>query len=421
MSTEIQADNEKLLQAVADIKEAILQGQYEAAKGVNRIQLAVYFGIGKYISQHTRKGVWGTGALDTISDQLRRELPGLRGFSATSLRNMRKFYENWIMLDGNSASALVELQSADNQNDIKSASTLAKKSTTAIADISSVATDERNAIDIYHTIQAPLTEDFPIEDFFRVPFTHHIRIIEGTKEIAAQYYYIHRTAEENLSEKEVIRLTKENAYARRELMPSNFTKTISNVAMMRKAVTMFKDEYLLDFINVEEIGVRDSIDVDERVVENEIVNKVKNFIMTIGRDFTFMGNQQLLEVYGVEHFPDLLFFNRELNAMVVIELKTGEFKTSYLGQLMGYLTILDEKVRKPHENPSIGIVLCKSANREYVEFMIRDYSKPMGVATYKTADDMPENMRKALPDIDALKKLISDQGQKRKKDEHGDE
>ena len=119
MSTEIQADNEKLLQAVADIKEAILQGQYEAAKGVNRIQLAVYFGIGKYISQHTRKGVWGTGALDTISDQLRRELPGLRGFSATSLRNMRKFYENWIMLDGNSASALVELQSADNQNDIK--------------------------------------------------------------------------------------------------------------------------------------------------------------------------------------------------------------------------------------------------------------------------------------------------------------
>ena len=166
---------------------------------------------------------------------------------------------------------------------------------------------------------------------------------------------------------------------------------------MRKAVTMFKDSYMLDFINVEEIGLRDGIDVDERVVEKEIINKVKNFIMTIGRDFTFMGNQQLLEVYGVEHFPDLLFFNRELNAMVVIELKTGEFKTSYLGQLMGYLTILDEKVRKPHENPSIGIVLCKSANREYVEFMIRDYSKPMGVATYKTSDEMPEHLRKALP------------------------
>lgn len=397
---------QELRQAVADIKAAILQGQYEACKGVNRIQLAVYFGIGKYVSQHSRKGTWGMSALEVISNQLRRELPGLRGYSATSLRNMRKFYENWIMLDGNSASALAELQSTDHQRDIKSASTLANNSPTAIADISSVATDERNAIDIYHTIQAPVTEHFPIEDFFRVPFTHHIRIIEGTKEIAAQYYYIHRTAEENLSEKEVIRLAKENAYGRREQIPSNFRHTISDAAQMRKAVTMFKDSYMLDYINVEEIGVRDKIDVDERVVEKEIVSKVKNFIMTLGDDFTFMGNQKLLEIYGVEHFPDLLFFNRELNAMVVIELKTGEFKTSYLGQLMGYLTLLDEKVRKRHENPSIGIVLCKSANREYVEFMIRDYSKPMGVATYKTADEMPENLRKALPDIEELKRLI---------------
>lgn len=386
--------------AVKAIKEAILQGQYEAAKGVNRIQLAVYFGIGKYISQQTRKDVWGTGALETISSQLRRELPGLRGYSATALRNMRKFYENWSALDNNPASTLVELQDEDTQMVAISAS--------ALAENTAVATDEFQTIDIYHTLQVPLTKEFPIEDFFRVPFTHHIRIIEGTKDISARYYYIHRTAEEHLSEKDLIKLTKEDAYGHREQMPSNFSRTISNATMLRKAVSMFKDEYLLDFINVEEIGVRDDIDVDERVVEKEIVNKVKNFIMTIGRDFTFMGNQQLLKVYGVEQFPDLLFFNRELNAMVVIELKTGEFKTSYLGQLMGYLTILDEKIRKPHENPSIGMVLCKSANREYVEFMIRDYTKPMGVATYKTADEMPENFRKALPDMEALKSILND-------------
>ena len=398
------AYEETLQQAVSTIKEAILQGQYEAAKGVNRIQLAVYFGIGKYVSQHSRKGTWGTSALETISSQLRRELPGLRGYSATALRNMRKFYENWIMLDSNSASAIAELQNTDNLSIDNFAS--------ALAEIPSDASGEIQIadyhIDIYRTIHIPNIAEFPVEDFFKVPFTHHIRIIEGAKELNARYYYIHRTAEEHLSEKEVIKLAKQDAYGLREQMPSNFTKTISNAVMQRKAVMMFKDSYLLDYINVEEIGLRDSIDVDERVVEKEIVNKVKNFIMTIGRDFAFMGNQQLLEVYGEEHFPDLLFFNRELNAMVVIELKTGDFKTSYLGQLMGYLTILDEKVRKPHENPSIGIVLCKSANREYVEFMIRDYSKPMGVATYKTADDMPENIRKALPDIDALKKLMSE-------------
>ena len=171
---------------------------------------------------------------------------------------------------------------------------------------------------------------------------------------------------------------------------------------------MFKDSYTLEFINTEEIGVREAIDVDERVIEQRIVENIKKFIMTFGNDFAFVGNQYHLEVHGVEHFPDLLFFNRELNALVVVELKTGEFKSSYLGQLMGYLSILDAKVKKPHENPSIGIVLCKSANKDYVQFVIKDYSKPMGVATYTTAADMPDNLRNALPDIEQLRNLLSE-------------
>jgi len=149
-----------------------------------------------------------------------------------------------------------------------------------------------------------------------VPFTHHVEIYQ-LQDVQARYYYIHRTAEEHLSVDRLKQLINTDAYDSQQQMPSNFTKTIPDARMMRKAVMMFKDSYMLDYINVEEIGLRDSIDVDERVVEKEIVSKVKNFIMTIGHDFTFMGNQQLLEVYGVEHFPDLLFFNRELNAMVV--------------------------------------------------------------------------------------------------------
>lgn len=198
----------------------------------------------------------------------------------------------------------------------------------------------------------------------------------------------------------------DGAYYTQEHLPNNFSKTILNAKEARKAVMMFKDEYALDFINVEEIGERDVTDIDERVVEQQIIQNIKKFIMTFGSDFAFIGSQYHLEVYGIEHFPDLLFFNRELNAMVVVELKKGEFKTSYLGQLMGYLSILDAKVKKPHENPSIGIVLCKSANREYVEFVIQDYNKPIGVATYTTSKDMPEKLRKTLPDIEELKKLL---------------
>lgn len=141
-------------------------------------------------------------------------------------------------------------------------------------------------------------------------------------------------------------------------------------------------------------------------MEKEIVHNIKKFIMTFGHDFAFIGNQYHLEVYSEEFFPDLLFFNRELNAMIVVELKTGKFKPSYLGQLTTYLRILDDKVRKPHENPTMGIVLCKSVDKEFVEYVIQDYDKPMGVATYSTSRDMPEKLRQALPDVEELKKLL---------------
>lgn len=374
--------------AVNAIKTAILQGQYEAAKGVNRIQLALYFAIGKYLSQHTRKGVWGEGALAAISEQLRKELPGLRGFSETQMKDMRRFYEAWNMLDSNSAVATAEL--------------CFENSAVATAELQ----NSENQIDIFHTLSISNIPDFPVEDFFKVPFTHHSAIISGTKETLARYYYIHRTVEEHLAVKKLRQLIKEDAYHSQGRMPNNFTRTINNSREARRAVEMFKDEYLLDFINVEEIGEREKIDVDERVVEQSIVQNIKNFIMTFGRDFAFIGNQYHLEIYGVEQFPDLLFFNRELNAMVCIELKLGEFKTSYLGQLFGYLQILDDKVRKPHENPSIGIILYQSANYSYAEYAVRDYSKPMGVATYKTLDDMPERLRKALPDMKKMMDLL---------------
>ena len=364
--------------AVQAIKTAILQGQYEAAKGVNRIQLAVYFAIGKYISVNTRTQSWGTHALEFISGQLRRELPGLRGFSENNLKNMRKFYEAWKMLDK-----------------------------TTIAIVESLNTGKR--IDIQHAMVIPNTFDFPVEDFFRLPFTHHIRIIEGLDNLENRYYYIHRAVEEHLPVEKLRQLIRDKAHEHQGDMPNNFCATMGDVREARKAVMMFKDEYMLNFINIEEIGERDKIDVDERVIENEIVANIKNFFMTFGSDFTFVGNQALLKIYDVEQFPDLLFFNRELNALVVVELKMGKFKTSYLGQLFGYLQILDDKMRKPHENPSIGILLCQEADHAYAEYAVKDYTKPMGIATYKTLDDMPEHMRKALPDMQKMMALLNKQ------------
>lgn len=405
-----------LSQAVETIKTAILQGQYEALKGTNRIQLAVYFAIGKYLSNNTRRLPYGAGALKAISDQLLRELPGLRGYSATNLKYMRLFYEAWQMLDVDSSVATDNSQSTIAMAESSQESSVATDE--SLITKSSVITDELqvadNKIDIYHSICIPNAVEFPVEDFFSVPFTHHVEIYQKNKDLEARYYYIHRTAQEHLSVDALEKLIKQQAYEHRELMPNNFKQTISNSALARKAVMMFKDSYQLDFINTEEIGERDQQDIDEKVVEKQIIQNIKNFIMTFGNDFTFVGNQYHLEIFGEENFPDLLFFNRELNALVVVELKIGKFKPSYLGTLTSYLQILDAKVRKPHENPSIGIILCKSANKEFVELVIQGYKSPMGVATYTTSADMPEELRRALPDIEELKRVLNQETEKEK-------
>ena len=371
------------------IKTAILQSQYEAAKDINRIQLGLYFGIGKFLSEKTRNAKWGTNALQSISDKLKSDLPGLRGFSATNLKKMRTFYDNWKSIDYNSSVATDEISPV---------------TTGEIEDVQKecdmIIRLENNAIKIDDI------GSFPIEDFFKIPFSHHMLVVEKVKEIEARYYYINRTAEEHLSVEQLKKIIKNNDFENRASMPNNFPKTISNSSLARKAVMMFKDEYLLDFINVEEIGERDKNCIDERVVEKQIIENVKRFIMTFGKDFAFVGNQYHLEVYGENFFPDLLFFNRSLNALVVFELKTGDFKSIYLAQLMTYLRILDDKVRKPHENHSIGIVLCKNANKDFVKYVIQDYDKPMGVATFDASSEMPEELRKALPDVDDLKKLL---------------
>lgn len=360
--------------AIQTIKEAILRSQYQAAKLVNREMLSLYYGIGRYISANSREGFWGTGAIKTISERLRKELPGLKGFSQTNLKYMRIFYEEW--------SPIIE---AKNHK-------------------SSAVADEINTDSLLPVKSSTTADD--LERFLNLSFSHHIIILAEEKNIEKRWKYISLAIENKWDKRFLKTQIKENVADKYGAMPSNFGVTIKDSRDAIKALNMFKDEYLLDFINTEEIGIRDLADIDERVVEQEIIHNIKKFIMTFGRDFAFVGNQYHLEAFSEDFFPDLLFFNRELNCLVVVELKTGDFKPGYLAQLMTYLRILDDKVKKPHENPSIGIVLCKNANKDFVEYVIQDYAKPMGVATYRLSEEMPEKLREALPDVEELKKLL---------------
>ena len=377
--------------AVHHIKTAIMQSQSKALASVNQEQLALYYGIGRYISYNTRKGAWGKDAIATISKQLSIEMPGLKGFSPSNLKNMRLFYEQWRCFDTYSTVTNDELQKSVN---------------------SSVATDEIqkrvNSPDASGELDSEINSaksklsDIPIAAFFSIGFSHHILILSKTKSIQERNYYVQLCAELKLSHEDLARKISEDTYHNQGKMPNNFNAAIPDNKQAFKAIQLFKDEYLLDFINVEQLGQREE-DIDERVIENEIVHNIRNFIMTFGKGFAYIGNQVHYDKLGHDNWIDLLFFNRILRSLVVVELKKGSFKPGYLGQLSHYLHILDDDERIEGENPPLGIILCKDADKTFVEYVLQDYQRPMGVATYRASQ---EKLRQLLPDEEEMKKLL---------------
>lgn len=378
--------------AVLVIKEAILQSQARSAQLINHEQLSLYFGIGRYVSENSRKGFWGTGAIANISKQLRFELPGLKGFSEENIKLMRRFYEAWKEIEAKSVVRTTENTKFNNQ----------PPSPNSVVGTTELQTPDSEK-DAIHGMHLANDDSFPIMGFLNISFTHHVTIIRYAKEYEERKYYIQIAYQQRLKADELESVIKAHVYNHRDALPNNFFKAIPDKALALKTLQMFKDSYLLDYINVEDIDVSDPVDIDEKVIESSIVMNIKNFIMTFGRSFTYKGHQVHYGKLGHDHWIDLLFFNRELQALVVVELKKGQFKPSYLGQLAAYLRILDDDDRLSFENPSVGLILCKKADKAYVEYVLQDYQKPMGVATYQ---QMQDRLRELLPPEEEMKKLL---------------
>jgi len=382
--------------AVVVIQDAIVRSRYQAAALVNKELLCLYYAVGKFVSDNSRVDFWGKGAVRQISDTLQRELPGLRGFSESAIKRMREFYEQWVMIFinrplsmGDLALAPITAHRSLPMNDVKTEDSPHRHET--LLDLHLLSK---------HIIYCE-TPDFSADDFFRVGFTHHSEILAKEKSLEGRLFYISRCAAEFWSVEALKSKLRGGSYSRAGALPNNFLQTLPEHEQARRAIRAFKDEYLLEFINIE-----DEIDPDERLIGREIIAHIKQFILSFGTKFCFIGNQYRVMVDHQEFFIDLLFFNRELHCLVAVELKRGAFKPAYLGQLNFYLSALDEYVRQADEAPSIGIILCKEASRNIVEFAVRDYTKPMGVATYKTRNEMPKEWQKALPDVDDMKRLL---------------
>lgn len=391
--------------AISEIKHAVLQSRYKAASLANKELLLLYFNIGEYISHNSRNKDWGKGAIEIISNRLQQELPGLRGFSSTNLKNMRIFYEEWkdfipVHLLTQPIGNIERYTFSDNR--LLSAAVFDNQDITN----RQLSTDESVKYKKIRGSNRQLSTDefdsFNLENFFKIGFTHHLSILYKAKTIEERIFYIVKSVEECWSVDRLNYNILSGLYSKSGKLQNNFEKTIDNDSFRSKAINSFKDELLLDFINITDPDEEQ----DERVLEHSIVNNIKKFIMAIGNDFCFIGNQYRLLIDEEEFFIDLLFFNRKLQSLVAIELKKGKFKAEYAGKMNLYLSALDEYIKQPYENSSIGIILCKEKNNKVVEFALRDTSKPMGVMIYKNASELPDKYRNTLPDSEELKKLL---------------
>lgn len=246
---------------------------------------------------------------------------------------------------------------------------------------------------------------FPDREFVQavlaqITWYHHITLMDKVKSADEHIWYAEQAARNGWTRNVLVHQIESGLYQRQVLVEkvSNFENRLPS-PQSELALQTMKDPYIFDFIPFKE-------DMVERDIEQALVKDVTKLLLELGTGFAFLGNQYHLNVGGDDFYIDLLFYNLNLRRYVVIELKTGEFKPEYAGQLNFYLSAVDGILKKEHDNPSIGLLLCKSKNDLVAEYSLKDMSKPIGVSAYRVTSNLPEELEKQLPSIEDIQSRI---------------
>lgn len=235
----------------------------------------------------------------------------------------------------------------------------------------------------------------------QIPWGHNVVLLDKIEDDVVREWYAKKTIENGWSRNVLVHQIESKLYERQAVATkvTNFDKLLP-APQSELAMQTMKDPYVFDFIPFKE-------DMLERDIENALTKQITSFLLELGTGFAFLGNQYHLNVGGDDFYIDLLFYNLNLRCYVVIELKTGDFKPEYAGQLNFYLSAVDGELKKDTDNPTIGLLLCKSKNNLVAEYSLRDMNKPIGVSEYKLSGDLPERLKNELPSIDDIIKRIS--------------
>lgn len=326
------------VELLGQIKQRIRSGQYEALRAVNRELITLYWDIGQLIVTRQQGEVWGKSVVKTLAQDLKREFPGVTGFSASNLWRMKLFYETY-----------------------ESSEKL-----------------------------APLVRE--------IGWSHNLVIMEKCKDDLEREFYLRMTRKYGWTKNVLIHQVENQSYEKTLLNQTNFSETLPE-NLQDQAKLAIRDEYVFDFL---ELGDQHS----EQELERAILNRVDIFLRQMGGMFAFLGSQYRLEIGNQEFFIDLLLYHRRLRCLVAVDLKVGAFQPEHVGKMQFYLAVLNDTVRLEDENPSIGIILCKSKDKTIVEYALKDSDKPLGVATYKLVSTLPQELQGQLPSPEEIGRVL---------------
>lgn len=334
----------------AEILGLIASARQRAYQAVNTALIDLYWQIGEHLSRKIAAAEWGDGVVNELSRHIARTYPGLRGFTRSNLLRMRQFYETYRHQE--MVAPVVRL----------------------LPDATDTPPPGPDS-----GMVAPLVR--------QLAWSHHLVILGQSKRPEEREFYIRMAIREKWSKRELERQMKGSLFERTVLNPPQASPPVARIHP--GAAAIFKDSYLVEFLDLPAAHAEEDL-------HGGLVRHLQRFLGELGRDFCFVGTKFPLQVGGRDFVIDLLCFHRGLNSLVAFELKVGRFEPEYLGKLGFYLEALDRDVRKTHENPSIGVLLCASKDAEVVEYALSRTLSPTLIAEYQTQLPDKELLRAKL-------------------------
>ena len=367
------ASNSDFKSWVSQLKQDIRSAQIRAAIKVNTELLRLYWRMGADICEKQKSASWGDGWLKELSRELMTEFPDMKGFSHRNLQYIRQWYlfynqENTIVQQ-----AVAQLEDVNVQQ--------------AVAKLDD---------DMRQQTVAQISEDV----FFSVPWGHHLYIISQCKDVSRAVFYLKKTVENGWSRAVLLNYLDTNLYERQGKAVNNFNRLLANPQSELAAQTL-KDPYNFDFLTLDG-------EYRERELEHALTHNVTRFLLELGTGFAFVGSQVPLQVGEDTVYPDLLFYHLELRCYVVVELKVTKFKGEHLGQLGVYVSAVNHIKKKPTDNPTIGLLICKTKNNVRAQYALESTNQPIGISEYQLSKLMPEHIQSQLPTIEDIEATLSD-------------